>query len=64
MIAWKNTLPATTKEGYAKELQLLHVCVTKYIKVGFNYGEAEKSKCEENYSNCLGIHHIYTTVQV
>ena len=62
----ENHLSATKKEGYmcAKKLQLLQVCVTKYIKVGFNYGEAENGKCEENYSNCLGIHHIHTAVQV
>ena len=48
-IPWKSALPATTKEGNAKKLQLL--CVTKYLKVEFNYSESENGKCKEDYSH-------------
>ena len=39
----ESTFPATTKEGYAKKLQLLCVNFTKYLKVEFHSGEADNS---------------------
>ena len=51
-IPWKSALLAATKEGNAKKLQLL--CVTKYLKVEFHYGEAENCNAKRTTLTGLG----------
>ena len=48
-IAWKSTLLASTKEGYANKFQLL--CATKHLKVEFHSGEAENGKHKVDHSH-------------
>ena len=49
MIAWKSTLPASTKERYAKKFQIL--CATKHLKVEFHSGEAENGKHKVDHAH-------------
>ena len=49
MIAWKSTLPASTKERYAKKFQIL--CATKHLKVEFHSGEAEDGKHKVDHAH-------------
>ena len=48
-IAWKSTLPASTKEGYAKKFQIL--CATKHLKVEFHSGATEKGKRKVDHAH-------------
>ena len=47
--AWKSTLPASRKEGYAKKFQLL--CATEHLKVEFHSGEAENGKRKVDHAH-------------